>query len=53
MVRMTGKHTFLVVLSEGYLEYTQYEPRWDERKGQRESVCIFRRSVSYNNVVWC
>lgn len=46
-------HTFLVVLAEGYLEYTQYEPQWNERKGQRETVCVFRRSVSYANVVWC
>lgn len=48
-----GVHTFLVVLTEGYLEYSQYEARWDERKGQRESVCIFRRSVPYSQVVWC
>lgn len=46
-------NTFIVILAEGYLEYTQYEARWDERKGQREAVCVFRRSVPYSQVVWC
>lgn len=46
-------HTFLVVLSTGYLEYSQYEARWVEQKAGRDSVCILRREVSYDKIVWC
>lgn len=47
------KNTFLILLMTGYLEYTCYEARWDERRGYRESKCVYRRSVSYDYVVWC
>ena len=50
---MSRAHTFIVPLLTAYIEYTSYESRWDERKGQRVAECVYRRTVSYDYVVWC
>lgn len=45
-----GLHTFLVPLTCGYLEYSQCAAITPP--GQTP-LTVWRRTVSYNHVVWC
>jgi len=46
--------TILILLSHAYMEYVTWPHQvWSERLGRYEQPSIYRRSVSYEQIVWC